>query len=76
MKTNLMVTYPTENKHIKQKTDPKKIKSFLSIIKTVNTKELDRLEEIGVINNKDIEGCYTTKKHTPYFLVTKKESGD
>lgn len=49
--------------------DPKIFKSFLSITKSVDTKELERLEEIGKIDIKQIEGCYTVKKQNPYFTV-------
>lgn len=49
--------------------DPKVFKSFVSVRKTVNTKELDRLEELGKITAKQIQGCYTVKSQSPYFTV-------
>lgn len=49
--------------------DPKVFKSFLSITKSVDVKELERLEEIGKIDAKQLEGCYTIKKQKPYFTV-------
>lgn len=48
---------------------PKVFKSFISIRKTVNTKELDRLEELGKITAEQIKGCYTIKSQNPYFTV-------
>ena len=49
--------------------DPKVFKSFISIKKTVNTKELDRLEELGKVTAEQIKGCYTVKSLSPYFTV-------
>ena len=49
--------------------DPKIFKSFLNISKSVNTQELDRLEEIGKITAKQVEGCYKIKCQNPYFTV-------
>lgn len=49
--------------------DPKVFKSFISVRKTVNTKELDRLEELGKITAEQIKGCYTVKSQSPYFTV-------
>ena len=49
--------------------DPKVFKSFVSVRKTVNTKELDRLEELGKITAEQIQGCYTVKSQSPYFTV-------
>lgn len=48
---------------------PKVFKSFISVRKTVNTKELDRLEELGKITAEQIKGCYTVKSQSPYFTV-------
>ena len=47
----------------------KVFKSFISVRKTVNTKELDRLEELGMITAEQIKGCYTVKSQNPYFTV-------
>ena len=49
--------------------DPKVFKSFVSVRKTVNIKELDRLEELGKITAEQIKGCYTVKSQSPYFTV-------
>jgi hypothetical protein len=48
---------------------PKVFKSFISVRKTVNTKELDRLEELGKITAEQIKGCYTIKSQNPYFTI-------
>ena len=48
---------------------PKVFKSFISVRKSVNTKELDRLEELGKITAEQIKGCYTIKSQNPYFTV-------
>ena len=47
----------------------KVFKSFISVRKTVNVKELDRLEELGKITTEQIKGCYTVKNQNPYFTV-------
>lgn len=49
--------------------NPKVFKSFISVRKTINTKELDRLEELGKITAEQIKGCYTVKSQSPYFTV-------
>lgn len=49
--------------------DPKVFKSFLHVSKTVDEKELDKLEEIGKISEEQIKGCYTVKSQKPYFTV-------
>lgn len=50
--------------------DPKKFKSFLSVTKHVDTKEMDKLEELGKISIEQIKGCYTVKKSNPYYTVS------
>ena len=50
--------------------DPKKFKSFLSVTKYVDTKEMDKLEELGKISVEQIKGCYTVKKSNPYYTVS------
>ena len=50
-------------------TNPKVFKSFISVRKSVNTKELDRLEELGMITAEQIKGCYTIKNQNPYFTI-------
>ncbi len=49
--------------------DPKIFKSFIVTTKIVDTKELDRLEEIGKITATQVQGCYTVKNQKPYFKV-------
>lgn len=49
--------------------NPKVFKSFISVRKTVNVKELDRLEELGKVTAEQIKGCYTIKSQNPYFTV-------
>lgn len=49
--------------------DPKIFKSFLLVTKLVDTKEIDRLEEIGKISEEQVRGCYTVKSQKPYFTV-------
>ena len=53
--------------------DPKVFKSFISVHKTVDTKELDRLEELGKISVEQVKGCYTVKKQKPRFTVKVKK---
>ena len=56
--------------------DPKIFKSFLNISQTVDTQELDRLEELGKITADQIKGCYTIKRQKPYFTVGVKRGHD
>ena len=50
--------------------DPQVFKGFLNIIKHVDEKEIDKLEELGKISIKQIEGCYEVKKSNPYYTVS------
>lgn len=56
--------------------DSKVFKSFINVSKTVDTKELDRLEELGKITEEQIKGCYTIKRQNPYFTVGVKKGQD
>ena len=56
--------------------DPKIFKSFISVSKSVDVQELDRLEEIGKITAEQVKGCYTIKKQNPYFTVGVKRVRD
>lgn len=56
--------------------DPKIFKSFLIVSKTVDTKELDKLDELGKISTEQIKGCYTIKHQKPYFTVNVKRGND
>ena len=49
--------------------DPKIFKSFLSVTKSVDVKELERLDELGKISIEQLNGCYTVNKQKPYFTV-------
>ena len=49
--------------------DPKVFRSFLNVSKSVDVRELDRLEELGKITAAQVEGCYTIKRQSPYFTV-------
>lgn len=56
--------------------DPKIFKSFLTVSKSVDTKELDRLEELGKVTTEQVQGCYTIKRQNPYFTVGVKRGHD
>lgn len=56
--------------------DPKIFKSFLIVSKTVDTNELDRLDELGKISTEQVKGCYTIKRQKPYFTVGVKRGND
>lgn len=56
--------------------DPKIFKSFISVSKSVDVQELDRLEEIGKVTTEQVKGCYTIKKQNPYFTVGVKRVRD
>lgn len=49
--------------------NPKVFKGFISVRKSVNVKELDRLEGLGKITAEQIKGCYTVRSQKPYFTV-------
>lgn len=51
---------------------PKLFKKFIKVNKTVDTKKLDNLEELGRITVKQLDGCYTVKRQNPYFKVALK----
>lgn len=50
--------------------DPQVFKSFLSVSKCVDTKEIDKLEELGKISIEQLKGCYSVKKSNPYYTVS------
>lgn len=58
--------------------DPKVFKAFIQTTKVVDTKELDRLEEIGKVTIEQAAGCYEVKPQKPYFTVNvvKRGQGD
>lgn len=51
--------------------NPKEFKKYINVRKEVNTKKLDKMEELGRISLEDIEGCYSIDKNsnTVYFKV-------
>lgn len=53
--------------------DPNIFKKFLSVEKSVNTEELERMEQLGEISMEDLDGCYTVTKGNPYFRVSAKK---
>ncbi len=56
--------------------DPKKIKGFLNVHKTVDNKKLDDVEKLGLITRKQLNGCYTVNKKEPYFTIKEGKAGD
>lgn len=55
--------------------DPKIFKSFLSITKSVNVRELERLNELGEFDEHDLDGCFSVTRSDPYYKL-KAEKGD
>ena len=56
--------------------DPEVFKSFILVRKSVNEKELDKLESLGKITVEQIKGCYTIKSQNPYFTVSIRKGQD
>lgn len=54
--------------------DANTFKSFINVKKSVDTKELERLEQIGEIDLEMLDGCYEVKKSEPYFKVTSEKA--
>lgn len=52
--------------------DPKIFKSFLTVQKSVDKDELNRLSELGKITVDKISGCYSVQKKNPYYTVKRK----
>ena len=52
--------------------NPKVFKKFITTKKSIDTKKLDNLEELGRVSIEQLKGCYTVKKQNPYFKVTLK----
>lgn len=52
--------------------DPKVFKSFINVTKTVDEKKLDKLADLGLISQEQLDGCYTLKRQKPYFTVKMK----
>lgn len=55
--------------------DPKIFKQFIQVEKTVDEKAVDSLGDIGVLEVRQIAGCYTVKTQRPYYTVAVKEDG-
>lgn len=53
--------------------DPKKLFSFFVVTKTVDDKALNKLTEIGAIDETKLSGCYDVKADEPYWRVVFKE---
>lgn len=51
---------------------PDEFSKFLNVVESVNDKQLDKLNDLGVIALDDMRECYTVKKSTPYFKITVK----
>lgn len=51
---------------------PDEFSKFLNVVESVNEKQLDKLNDLGVIALDDMRECYTVKKSTPYFKITVK----
>lgn len=49
--------------------DPLVFKKFISVSKTVDEQELDRLFDIGKVTEEQVEGSFTVKKNNPYFTI-------
>jgi hypothetical protein len=56
--------------------DPKVIKGFLTVHKTVDQKMLDNLEKLGLIDSNQLKGCYTVNKQEPYFTIKEGKKGE
>lgn len=57
--------------------DPKIFKSFLNVTKSVNVEELERLSELGEVDEKALDGCFSVTRFDPYYkLKVKKGDGD
>lgn len=49
--------------------DPNVFKSFINVEETVNAEELDKLEELGLIQKEQLTNCYSIKCQRPYYTV-------
>lgn len=53
--------------------EPKKLFSFFVVNKTVDDKALNKLTEVGAIDETKLGGCYDVKADEPYWRVVYKE---
>lgn len=51
----------------------KEFKQFIDVRKEVNEEAIEKLSELGWLNKKDVEGCYTMKKNKSYVRLTRSE---
>lgn len=56
--------------------DPKAFKRYLAIERTVDTKAVDQLGNVGELSVQQISGCYIVKCHKPYFTLSVKKDND
>lgn len=49
--------------------DPKKFKKYIEVEERLNETKLDSYYEIGALDKKDLEGCYTVKMGEPYIKL-------
>lgn len=52
--------------------EQKVFKSFINVTKKVDEKKLDKLADLGLISQEQLEGCYTLKRQKPYFTFKMK----
>lgn len=53
--------------------NPKKVKSFISVRKTVNKKALENAEKLGKVSVESLKGCYKTTKKSSYLKISEVE---
>lgn len=51
--------------------NPEEFKKYITVKKQVDVEELERLEELGMIDLDTISGCYKVILHNPFFIVNK-----
>lgn len=56
--------------------DPKVFKSFLNVEQQVDAKMLENLVEIGEIDERELDGTYTVKQHSPQYRISLKVDDD
>lgn len=49
--------------------DPRIFKSFINVTKTVNVNELEKLNELGIIDECQLDGCFTVTNGEPYYKL-------
>ena len=56
--------------------DPSVFKKYITVDKTVDQNEVDRLGDIGQISVQAVSGCYVVKCQKPYFTISVKKDND